>query len=99
MRAYCYRSGEIGFGNSTPQRALELAHSRRSRELRKIIEINARHGKTGSILLVPGVPEADSDTEALEACLRFKKLVAMRLAGEKGWPAAIPREDCSNGDT
>lgn len=97
MKAFCYRSGEIEFGGIVPEGALEIARSRSSRKLRKIIEINARHAKTGSILLVPGVPEAESDDDALEACLRFKKLVAMRLAGEKGWPAAIPRKDFSNG--
>ena len=97
MRVFCFRSGVIGFGSSTPSDALEIASTRKSKALREIIEINARHAKTGDTLLVPGIPEANNEEEALDACERFKKLVAMRLMGEKGWPAAIPRKEKTHG--
>lgn len=70
MRAYCWASGLIGFSRYLPKGALPIAHSRSSKTLQHLIEANARHGWSGQ-LLVPGVPEAPNQVEALEALERF----------------------------
>jgi hypothetical protein len=72
MYAYCNRSGVIGFGRKIPEGYL-LIMKGPARKLREEINIAARHGYEKGILLVPGVPEADSEYEALEALFRFKQ--------------------------
>lgn len=56
-------------------------------KLKKIISVNARHSKCGTFLLVPGVPEAETQEEAITALFRFRRLIEMRMNGESGWPA------------
>jgi hypothetical protein len=71
MRAYCWASGRIGFGRHIPEGALPIAHSRRSKKLQELIGLHARHGYQPGMLLVPGIPEAPNQLEALEALKRF----------------------------
>jgi hypothetical protein len=70
MVAWCYASGliEIGDPDSIPEGALKIAHGPKS-FLYGQISVVARHGKGGSgnQLLVPGVPEADSQAEKMDA--------------------------------
>ncbi|MBO1360303.1 host nuclease inhibitor protein [Acetobacter sacchari] len=87
MRAYCFRSGEIEFGASIPNGTLPIGRSRSEKKLRNIVETNARHAYDGETLLVPGIPEADTEEAALAAWRRFRDLVEMRLDGRSGWPA------------
>ena len=68
--AYCWRTGIIEFGSRTPDGALCLARGSQKRLEAALCPI-ARHSRRGQTLLVPGVPEADSDAEALEAVLAF----------------------------
>lgn len=60
-----------------------------ARRFKDIISVNARHAKDGSFLLVPGMPEARNQREAMDALLRFRRLIEMRMAGETGFPPAI----------
>lgn len=85
MHAYCYRSGEIGFGFTIPDGALPLGMGR-AKNLREIVEVNSRIAYDGKTLLVPGIPEADTDDVALAAWRYFRDLVGMRLDGRSGWP-------------
>lgn len=62
------------------------ATSKDAKRFEKIVRVNARHGYDGVTLLVPGVPEADGDDDAMDALLRFRRLIEMRMNGEKGWP-------------
>ena len=71
MRAFCWASGLIGFGRSTPKGALPIAHSRSKNLLHDLIEVQARHGWKNGVLLVPGVPEAPSQVAGLQALERF----------------------------
>lgn len=58
-----------------------------ARQLRELVEVNARHSYDGVTLLVPGIPEAPTDEEALKALRRFRELIELRLAGQSGWPS------------
>ncbi|MCF4125015.1 host nuclease inhibitor protein [Methylobacterium sp. SyP6R] len=80
---YCSRGGVIGIGRRAPRGTLALI-SGPGRPLRSIVEVVARHAYTGGDLLVPGIPEATSDVEALEAAGSFRDQVARRLADRVG---------------
>lgn len=74
MRAYCYASGEICFGRSLPEGALPIARGP-AKALRQRMEVVARHAYDGKTLLVPGVPEAANQIEAVDALLRFREWI------------------------
>jgi hypothetical protein len=81
MKCYCWASGLIEFGRSTPEGAI-LIHSGPVKRLRKVVEVLARHGYGASQgkLLVPGVPEAGmSGQDPVQCLINFAKLVAERL--------------------
>jgi len=65
-RAYCWRSGLIEFGPKIPAGAIPITDIRGRQISRKSIEAGARLNYNHQ-LLVPGVPEADSDQEAMTA--------------------------------
>lgn len=71
MHAFCYASGEIDFGRRVPTGALKIA-SGPAKVLREKIEVAARHGYDGDTLLVPGVPEAENQTVAMDALIAWK---------------------------
>ena len=72
--AWCYASGliEIGDPNSIPEGASKIAHGPKS-FLDAQISVVARHvkGESGNQLLVPGVPEANSQAEKMAALEEF----------------------------
>ena len=80
--AYCDRSGTIGFTRGTcPFGMLPIA---RTPGIREIVSPLARHSYPDPFtkemfLLVPGVPEADTDDAALDAVFRFRDLVEARI--------------------
>ena len=68
-RAHAWRSGLIEFRAADaplPEGAIGLPHLSR-----EDIEAEARHAYDGTSLLVPGVPEAETGDEAVDALLRF----------------------------
>ena len=71
MFAFCYASGQIGFGTAIPQGALPIAKGDDDRKLRDWIEGVCRHSYDGKTLLVPGIPEAPNQSKALDALKRF----------------------------
>jgi hypothetical protein len=73
-RAYCWRGGIIEFGPRIPDGALPLDRGT-ERSVRRRVEPLARHAYQKSVLLVPGIPEAETDVAALEAYERFVALV------------------------
>jgi hypothetical protein len=76
--AYCWRTGVIEFGSRVPEGARVLDRGG-EQSVRRRAEAHARHGYRGE-LLVPGVPEADTDIAALEACQRFQALLLRQRA-------------------
>ncbi len=89
IRAYCYPSGLIEFGNRIPKGSIIIARGP-EKELRDFIAAKARHGyltrrpsgRPAKIpgtenLLVPGLPEAPNQHEALNALRRWLKWIAI----------------------
>jgi len=76
--AYAWRSGLLEFGSTVPDGAIKIG--RLGSGVRKAdIEALARHSRTvKGQLLVPGVPEALDDTEAVDALIRFESMVKER---------------------
>lgn len=72
MKAYCWASGLIEFGGITPPGAIQIASGREA-DLRKTLDMLARHGKGASAgkLLVPGVPEAETEAAASDALAKW----------------------------
>jgi len=83
MRAYCYASGLIDFGDRVPLGAITIAAGR-NKALRAFIEVHARHGYNTRLvkgrptkipgsdkLLVPGVPEVDDESDKLDALRKW----------------------------
>lgn len=82
MKAFCDRRGVIKFGRSVPDGQLLVA-SAPAKFLRDEITASARHAYDGKTLLVPGVPEAETEDEALDALIRFCDWVAPRFTGKQ----------------
>lgn len=84
MRAYAYRSGriEISKKGRSANDALVIAVGP-AKELREEISGLARHGYDGKTLLVPGIPEARTDSEAMDALFDFKAKVEAGLANQR----------------
>ncbi len=81
--AYCWRSGEISVGKKRPEGTLPIAHGPAT-TLRRALTARARHAYDGRTLLVPGIPEAPDDGEALLALRRFARFVT------KGHKSLVP---------
>lgn len=64
--AYCYASGQIEFGLTIPVGAIEIARGT-PRAVRRDITATARLAYDSKTLLVPGVPEAANQDQALAA--------------------------------
>jgi hypothetical protein len=80
--AYAYRSGQIGFidgPGSMPDGALFLG-SGPQQIIRDLISGISRHAYDGVTLLVPGVPESESDEAAYTAFMRFFERIQDQLA-------------------
>jgi hypothetical protein len=84
------RAGRIAFEHApaTGLERLPVASAERgdTKRLRCVVSALARHHYDGETLLVPGVPEAKTDNEAVERLNWFREAVAMRMRGEPGWP-------------
>lgn len=70
MKAYCFASGEIEFGEKPPKGAIVIA-SGSANVLREQISATARHAYDGKTLLVPGVPETGCPIAAVAALRAF----------------------------
>lgn len=62
------------------------ASNKDAKRFKEIVSVNARHGYDGVTLLVPRVPEAETEDQALDALQYFRRLIEMRMNGEGGWP-------------
>jgi hypothetical protein len=78
MHAYCFASGQIGFGDGLPAGALPIARGEPS-VLVEFITGVARRGYVGETLFVPGVPEAANQEEGLECLEKFTKSISEKL--------------------
>lgn len=62
------------------------ATNRDAKKFKSIISTYARHAYDGVTLMVPRMPEAETQDEALDALQWFRALVEMRMEGRTGWP-------------
>lgn len=83
MIAYAWATGRIDFGRKMPDGALLIA-SAPAKKLRGVISVTARHAYDGKTRLVPGVPEAASGNEAVDALLAYNRSVKKRLEVKHG---------------
>lgn len=74
MHAYCYRGGEIAFGQKVPSGAILLVTGK-ARLVRERVSARTRLSYDNRTLLVPGIPEAEDDAAAEAALLAFKAFV------------------------
>lgn len=76
--AFCDRRGVIEIAAYKPAGMFPLGKGRAER-LTNIIQGIARQAYDGRTWLVPGIPEAETDEEAVEAAKRFRDRVSDRL--------------------
>lgn len=79
--AYCWRSGQIGFGPVAPEGSISFAHHTDGTRLRETVTTIARHAYDGETLLVPGIPEAETGDAALDALRAFQHEAMKRGLG------------------
>lgn len=75
--AIAWRSGRIRVVAKIPLGACHIT-SGPEHQLRRLMQATARHGYQRGILLVPGVPEADTDHAAAAAMIRWRDWVTKR---------------------
>ncbi|MFA6966098.1 host nuclease inhibitor protein [Bosea sp. (in: a-proteobacteria)] len=75
----CWRSGEVEVVSRAPAGSVTLMRGPRKR-LEKLLSACARHAYDGRTFLVPGVPEADTDQQALDAVERFQRFLIGSMA-------------------
>ena len=77
--AYCWKSGQIGFGRIVPDGCLAILTDTSMTRLKAEIEVTACHDYAGG-LLVPGLPEADTNEECYRALGAYIDWLAERRA-------------------
>ena len=68
--AFAWASGLIGFASECPDGALPIMTGDEA-TVRDAVDVLARHSRTNTDLFVPGVPEAQSQSEGMRALCRF----------------------------
>lgn len=94
--AWAWATGLIQLGTEIPDGALPIARSKNHHQLREVICVLARHGYTAGQLLVPGIPEAPDQQEALNALIKFTNRVEHYLLnkGNKNGEASNNNHHC-----
>lgn len=62
--------------NRLPVGSASAADARRFRD---VVSALARHSYDGVTLLVPGVPEAETQADGIDALIRFRSLISQRM--------------------
>lgn len=78
MKAFVYRSGLVGFGEKTPQEALEVGAGP-GELLKAVVSVVSRHAYNNEYLLCPGVPEATCNDDALDSVIIFREHIKVRM--------------------
>ena len=81
MKAYAWKSGKIEFGRKTPEGAMTITVGP-AKHIKHVISAIARHAYDGVTLLVPGIPEAANEDDALDAFIAFQDLIMPSLSKE-----------------
>lgn len=81
INAWCWRSGQIEFGQRVPDGAMHIANGDEP-VVREVITQTARLAHDNLTLLVPGVPEATSEDDAMTALCRYVQWLGKRNSRE-----------------
>ena len=71
LYAHCFRTGEIKISRKRDEPGMLLVGSGPGKELREKVSARARLADDGHTMLVPGLPEAESEKDALDAVNSF----------------------------
>ncbi|MGN7832628.1 hypothetical protein ACTJI2_13560 [Pseudoxanthomonas sp. 22568] len=82
MIAFCWVNGQIEFGRRLPTGAIEVARGGQD-VLEPAVRVLARQGYDGKTLFVPGIPEAQSEKERLDALLAWMRWAAQTKAARR----------------
>lgn len=88
--AYCWASGLIEFGDVIPEGAIGIAHGN-SPAVERLMGATARLARNGESLLVPGVPEADSQAAKGDALAAWLKWLNTRRTQPRGVTLFVER--------
>lgn len=80
--AFTNGAGVIGFGHHMPAGVLHIADDPSHERLYEAVEMLAQRAADGETMLVPGIPEAETNDQAMEALIAFRRLVMRDLAKE-----------------
>ena len=70
LYAYCWQSGHLEFVRVAPEGTITIATIRTKAE-RARVEVCCRHCRHSDDLLIPGIPEAESEQAAIDALVLF----------------------------
>lgn len=90
IRAYCWANGVIEFGATVPEGTLEICRGP-AKAVRAKISVAARLAYDNVTLLVPGVPEADTPNQAVDALIGWIDWLATQPAGGIIWSGHADR--------
>ena len=91
--AFVWRNGVIDFGRAVPSGAIAVDYGLAA-DVRRRVDAESRHAYDGRTLLLPGIPEADTDDEAEVALVAFRqRLEAARRRDRSKRRAAEGRAD------
>lgn len=74
----CWRCGTLDIKSRPVDGALVIARGPRKR-LEQALSACARHSYDGKTMLVPGVPEVETDDNAVAAAIAFQGMIRKRL--------------------
>ena len=77
---YVWASGQIEFGESVPNGALSIAKGERE-ALENAISAIGRLAHDNKTWLVPGIPEAETSNDGIDALIHFRGELVKRLDG------------------
>lgn len=88
--AYCFASGDIEIGPDVVPGSLPLIAGEEE-AVRDLVSVRARHAYDGKTLLVPGIPEAQDQSEAFDAMCVFQEwLLDLNDGGIYSYNQAFP---------
>lgn len=90
--ALSWASGLITFSRKLTKKEKDgaiIIASGNGRALKRMISAIARHGYRDGVLLVPGIPEARTDEQRLDALQRFIEMIRVREKDQAGLVQAL----------
>ncbi len=71
LHAHCFRTGEIKISRKRDEPGMLLVGIGPGKELKEKVSARARLADDGQTMLVPGLPEAENEKDALDAVNDF----------------------------